>query len=213
MKHLDVGCGSNPRNPFNRDQLYGIDIIETFETNYTRIVPNDAHAYYGRQVVEKDPDNFVYVQGNAVLEPLPFDSDFFDSLSAYDFIEHIPRVATNGNSMRFPFIDFMNEAYRVLKPGGVFYALTPCYPQEVAFVDPTHVNFITENTHEHFTLPELRAHIYGFAGKFEVVRVERVIPRIERREKTTMNSFKKHLYNVVRHGQRSYVAWELKAIK
>ena len=26
-KHLDIGCGINPRNPFSRDMLYGIDII------------------------------------------------------------------------------------------------------------------------------------------------------------------------------------------
>ena len=27
-KHLDLGCGSNPRNPFACDELYGIDIIK-----------------------------------------------------------------------------------------------------------------------------------------------------------------------------------------
>ncbi len=26
-KHLDVGCGSSPRNPFACDELYGVDII------------------------------------------------------------------------------------------------------------------------------------------------------------------------------------------
>ena len=27
-KHLDIGCGSNPRNPFAYDELYGVDIIK-----------------------------------------------------------------------------------------------------------------------------------------------------------------------------------------
>ena len=28
IKHLDIGCGSNPRNPFSCDELYGVDIIK-----------------------------------------------------------------------------------------------------------------------------------------------------------------------------------------
>ena len=26
--HLDIGCNSNPRNPYNADKLYGVDIID-----------------------------------------------------------------------------------------------------------------------------------------------------------------------------------------
>jgi len=118
-KHMDIGCGSNPRNLYNCDQLYGIDIIEEVSLN-SKIVPSDIHAYYGRQVV-KGRENFHYIQGNAVLNPSPFDDNSFDSISAYDFIEHIPKlVSDNKNNIRFPVIHFMNEAYRVLKPNGVF---------------------------------------------------------------------------------------------
>ena len=27
-KHLDIGCGSTARNPFNQEQLFGVDIID-----------------------------------------------------------------------------------------------------------------------------------------------------------------------------------------
>jgi hypothetical protein len=27
-KHLDVGCGRDPRNPFNCDELHGVDIVD-----------------------------------------------------------------------------------------------------------------------------------------------------------------------------------------
>jgi len=47
----------------------------------------------------------------------------------------------------------MNEAYRVLKPGGIFYAITPYYPRAEVFVDPTHINFISHKTHTYFTTP------------------------------------------------------------
>ena len=31
-KHLDLGSGSNPRNPFFADELYGVDIIDFNDT-------------------------------------------------------------------------------------------------------------------------------------------------------------------------------------
>jgi hypothetical protein len=76
-KHLDLGCGPRPRNPFNADELYGIDIIDQ----------NDC--------------NFHYKQCNVVLELLPFSDSSFDSLSAYDFLEHIPRFAVINNKTVF----------------------------------------------------------------------------------------------------------------
>jgi len=35
-------------------------------------------------------------------------------------------------------IHFMNEAHRVLQPGGILELIVPCYPGEAAFCDPTH---------------------------------------------------------------------------
>lgn len=35
-------------------------------------------------------------------------------------------------------IHFMNEAHRVLEPGGILELIVPCYPGEAAFCDPTH---------------------------------------------------------------------------
>jgi len=149
-KHLDIGCGNTPRNPFNHDDLYGVDIIS------------------------QSSNNFHYTQSNVVLDPLPFNDSTFDSVSTYDFLEHIPRFSIINNQAQFPFINFMNEAYRVLKPGGIFYAITPCYPRAEAFVDPTHVNFISHKTHTYFTMPNPGALVYGFNGKFDIIQVKRI---------------------------------------
>jgi SAM-dependent methyltransferase len=143
--HLDIGCGDRPRNPYNQDMVWGVDITSDG-------IPNIKLC-------------------NVALEKIPFDNNFFDSVSAYDFLEHLPRLlpAASGQ-FRFPFIELMDEVWRVLKPGGLFYAVTPAYPRQEVFVDPTHVNFITVKTHEYFTSPHYLARRYGFKGSFAVRR-------------------------------------------
>lgn len=189
-KHLDIGCGSNPRNPFDCDEIYGVDIIE--QSNL----------------------NFNYKKCNVIFELLPFNDSSFDSVSAYDFLEHVPRTATINNQGIFPFIHVMNEAYRVLKPGGVFYAITPGYPRNEAFVDPTHVNFITNKTHTYFTSPKYKGRMYGFNGKFEVIRKVKWI-KLTQETKTT-NLFTKLIKNILYtalYKKKSHLLWEFKAIK
>lgn len=178
-----------------------------------QIVPSDVHAQYARNLINENSENFHYIQGNAVLEPLPFDDNTFDSISAYDFLEHIPRLVTHINDIRFPFIEFMNEVYRVLKPNGVFYAITPCYPRDEIFVDPTHVNFITKGTYRYFTLPDLTAEMYGFNGKFEAIRAKRVFSRLEKREHTFSRSLKNLFYTLLNYTKKAHIVWEFKAIK
>jgi SAM-dependent methyltransferase len=144
-RHLDLGCGSVPRNPYQRDQLFGVDI--------------SAQASSERATI---------VKANLALEPIPFADAHFDSVSAYDFIEHVPRVlnAPSGDGLCLPFIELMNEISRVLKPGGLLYALTPAYPSADAFVDPTHVNVIAEKSHLYFVGAEPLGRMYGFKGHF-----------------------------------------------
>ena len=188
-KHLDVGCGSQPRNPFDSEELYGIDIIE------------------------QSSDDFHYVQSNIVLNPLPFEDSTFDSISAYDFLEHIPRLIIDNNKSRFPFIDFMNEAYRVLKPNGVFYAITPYYPRNEAFVDPTHVNIISKNTYQYFTHPKYGASIYGFVGKFKVMRMKKIKFSQEINKHNYLIKLLKDIFYSLYYTKKSHLLWEFRAIK
>jgi SAM-dependent methyltransferase len=149
MNSLDLGCGANPRNPFNADNLFGVDVRDL-----------------GTQIKK----------ANLFLDPIPFESNFFDYVTAYDFIEHVPRVITvfeldtQQNVIRYPFITLMNEIHRVLKHGGIFFSRTPAFPSPEAFQDPTHVNFISENTFPlYFNDRYPVAHIYGFTGGFKVL--------------------------------------------
>jgi SAM-dependent methyltransferase len=189
-KHLDIGCGSSPRNPFNCDELYGVDIIEQNSVDFT------------------------YKQCNVIFNTLPFNDSTFDSVSAYDFLEHVPRTTTINNQGTFPFIHVMNEAYRVLKPGGTFYAITPGYPRAEAFVDPTHVNFITKKTHVYFTSPKYKGRMYGFNGKFEVIRKVKWIKLTQETKKTNLVTklIKNMLYTIL-YKKKSHLLWEFRAIK
>ncbi len=190
MSHLDIGCNSNPRNPYNADKLYGVDIIDL------------------------DTKDFNYQKCNLIFNSLPFPDSTFDSVSAYDFLEHVPRVTTINNTGVFPFIHVMNEIYRVLKPGGKFLGITPGYPRSEAFVDPTHVNFITKKTHTYFTSPKYKARMYGFKGKFKIVRKVKWI-KLTQETRNDMWLLKnlKNIFYTIYFIKKSHLIWEFKAIK
>ncbi len=189
--HLDLGCGNKPRNPYGCETLYGIDIREGLSA----------------------PGVAAIVAANLTLEPIPFPDKHFDSLSAYDFLEHVPRVGSSasGHLSRFPFIELMNEVWRVLKPGGHFYAVFPAFPHALAFCDPTHVNVLTDRSHLYFTGSNPMGAMYGFQGRFELVRQHRIHPRgdyhpVRRSSKLAIKTAVDHLA-----GRRSHLVWELTA--
>lgn len=189
-RHLDLGCGGMPRNPYRRDELFGVDIVVA--------VPSA---------------NFK--AANLALEAIPFADAMFDSVSAYDFLEHVPRLlpTADGRATRAPFIELMDEIWRVLRPGGLFYGQTPAYPHAAAFQDPTHVNVIAPDTHHYFTAPQLLGRMYGFRGKFCVRRVVRVKPRHDYEPLTV--GFAEHIRQKLRErrGACSHLIWEFEAVR
>jgi len=161
-KSLDLGCGMAPKNFFGAEQVYGIDVRTDLEKN-------------------------IY-KADLAIEGLPFSDDFFEFVTAHDFIEHIPRLVYVPER-RNSFVELMNEVWRVLKMGGRFLSVTPAYPQPAAFVDPTHVNIITEQTFPLYFDDQNRwAKGYGFNGAFKIVSQEwKGIHLITVLEKTTVN--------------------------
>ena len=192
QRHLDIGCGAFPRNPYGKGELYGVDL----------------------RAFSMDP-RFEFRAANLTLEPIPFEDNSMGSVSAFDFLEHVPRVLGNaqGDGTRFPFIELMSEVWRVLAPGGRFYALTPAYPHPEAFQDPTHVNTLTDRSHEYFCGEAPYAANYGFIGCFHAHKAEWVVSRDAEVAgpftlKQKLRRFRRRL-----KGQLSHVCWELEAIK
>jgi SAM-dependent methyltransferase len=145
-KSLDLGCGPKPSNPYKADEIFGVDIRDDLGDNISA--------------------------ADLVLSDIPFDNDSFDYVTAFHFIEHVPRVIYVPQR-RNPFVELMNEIYRVLKPRGIFLSVTPAYPHTAAFQDPTHVNIITEETFlKYFDDTYGWARMYGFTGRFNVLQQE-----------------------------------------
>lgn len=142
---LDLGCGEKPKNFFQAKTVYGIDIRDDLSKNV--------------------------VKADLVVSKIPFTDECFDFVTAHDFIEHIPRVIYTPER-RTPFIELMNEIWRVLKPGGKFLSQTPAFPQSAAFTDPTHINIITEQTFTLYFCGDLWAKGYGFKGRFKLTSQE-----------------------------------------
>lgn len=131
-----------PKNDFNADEVFGIDVRDDLDANIKR--------------------------ADLAIEPIPFDDDFFEYVTAHDFLEHIPRVVYVPHR-RNAFVEVMNEVYRVLKVGGLFLSVTPAYPHAEAFRDPTHVNIITDQTFPaYFDNVNRWASGYGFKGAFDI---------------------------------------------
>jgi len=148
-KALDLGCGDRIQNPFKAEKAYGVDL-------------------------RNDLSNSMIKVANLSTQPIPFANEQFAFISAFDFIEHVPRILTgsSGSSLDtfFPFINLMNEVHRCLQPNGYFLSRTPGYPFSISFTDPTHVNHIDEYTFVNYFSGMLLGKTYGFKGEFEVVR-------------------------------------------
>jgi hypothetical protein len=80
--------------------------------------------------------------------PWPWDSDSVDELHCSHFLEHIPLdVDRSGKDL---LIAFMDEAWRVLKPGREFTVIVPNARSNRAFQDPTHRRFFVGETFSYF---------------------------------------------------------------
>jgi len=195
--HLDLGCGIAPRNPYGRTQLYGIDIRD------------DA-----KELLKQK--NITIAKANLAIEKIPFEDNFFTSVSAFDFLEHIPRqiYIDRDQEIIYPFIRLMNEVWRVLTPGGRFLASTPAYPSASAFGDPTHVNYITDTVHYYFCGDNPPGRMYGFHGQFIAHIAKFTDPKSY--EQMPPNLWRAGLRDFSRkfsHTGLQHIVWEFEAVK
>jgi SAM-dependent methyltransferase len=142
---LDIGCGSNPQNPFEASKVIGVDLFENSQKEIKKCMLG--------------------------FEALPYETNSIDYISAFDLIEHIPRVHFQDGKISTPFIFLMNEIWRVLKNNGILLSFTPIIPFHGAHQDPTHVNLIVYGTYEkYFSNKKLQiASEYGVKANFNIL--------------------------------------------
>jgi len=93
--------------------------------------------------------------------PWPWEDSSIDEIRAYDIIEHLPDK-----------IHTMNEAWRVLRPGGTFDIIVPTTEGRGAFQDPQHCSYWNRNSFFYYTdrIPERErfGKHYGIAARFKI---------------------------------------------
>lgn len=85
--------------------------------------------------------------------PWPWQDSTIEEIYAHDVFEHLDNIRWPGNKGK---IWAMNEAWRVLRPGGILDLAVPCVSlanggfNAAAFADPTHVSFWTADDRYYF---------------------------------------------------------------
>lgn len=98
--------------------------------------------------------------------PWPFDDDEFDRILALDVFEHVDHP-----------LEFVAEAWRILKVGGSLGLRSPSWDAKNSYRDPTHKRMTTENTFDYWVpgdwLFEKYGDIYARGARFAKQSVSR----------------------------------------
>ena len=112
-KELLIGCG--------RDHSKRLSIGENTET------------WQNLTTLDYNPDHNPDLVWDLKDLPLPFETNDFDEIHAYEVLEHLH---SQGDYISF-FVEF-TEYHRILKPGGHMFITVPAPTSPWAFGDPSH---------------------------------------------------------------------------
>ena len=118
-----------------------------------------------------------------IERPLPLKDNSADIVHLSHVLEHVRDA-----------LSFMEEVYRICKPGGKVQVAVPYYTSRGAFRDPTHVRYITEDTFQYFEQPTdygVRTDFHIESIRYDVRKPFRYLPEYLRKR------CRRYLWNVV----------------
>lgn len=141
---------------------------------------NKQKGYIGVDIIGP-PDTDADVVHDLMKFPWPFEDNSVDEVFASHYLEHVPHSTPEINRPGFddPMFHFMDEIYRILKPGGLARFVCPYYTSVRAVQDPTHLRFISEPMFNYFNkkwreeLNQLKH--YPVKCDFEIVKLDHAI--------------------------------------
>ena len=160
---LDLACGDHKREGF-----IGIDIAETESVDHVldlRVFPWPIESESAEEIncshyIEHIKHDNVALDLKQILDKSNSFEEFKENINTQDFL-----APQDG------FIKFINEVYRILKPGGKVHLEAPYWSSIRQVGDPTHVRPICESTLWYLDRPwmtENKLEHYGIECDFDV---------------------------------------------
>lgn len=169
---LNLGCG-RAQLPTTRDNPFTIHLIQLPDSAFT------AEDWVNIDAAKIDGIDEVV---NLFEYPWPWADNSADEIWCSHLIEHIPHLAMLAFTPERPYKEtlanmarldgwyaFFHEVHRVLKPGGIFHAITPHGQSVSGMTDPTHTRYILPGTFSYFKPNPDAPFDYGLPYEFEAV--------------------------------------------
>lgn len=122
-----------------------------------------AAAKYHKDWVNVD---FIETEGvdvvhNLNVYPWPFADGTIDEIKAIDLIEHLPTHIDDTSTLLL----FIEECYRIMKPGGKLFMATPHWQSKNLWIDFTHVRGFDVRSFDYFDPTTDLGRDYGYYSK------------------------------------------------
>ncbi len=153
--------------------------------------------YIGIDIVKTNSTDYVF---DLLQFPWPIESDIIDEINCSHFIEHIPHDIKNPNDSRDGLIQFVDEMYRILKPGGKVFIDCPYYTSMRAFGDPTHVRYIAEFSFYYFNrewIETNKLEHYNIKSNFDMKYSYLITNELSLRSEEVRNKAFQHDWNAI----------------
>jgi predicted SAM-dependent methyltransferase len=131
--------------------------------------------------------------------PWPFEAESVDEIYCSHYIEHIPHDIP-GEDKRDGLIQFMDECYRILKPGGKLFLVAPYGKSSRALGDPTHRRSIVDETFSYYNKSIREAwklEHYNINCNFDVVMSYYISNDLTLKSEEVRNKAFKHDWNAI----------------